>query len=166
MGEENALFLHLLGPLTIPDATYLSFTASICSHLTVRLLRILDPNHVHEELARALVSGRVRSPRGKRSIWRLSYKEGKRRKEEEEEWHTCLCRCRAGRSECGSSFRQRISVKTEADFCPPAGAGAPADRVQGQPAEFRGTCCTPVTTGDPCFCRSLCLIRRSASIVS
>ena len=110
MGEENALFLHLLGPLTIPDATYLSFTASICSHLTVRLLRILDPNHVHEELARALVSGRVRSPRGKRSIWRLSYKEGKRRKEEEEEgeWHTCLCRCRAGRSECGSSFRQRI----------------------------------------------------------
>ena len=26
------------------------------------------------------------------------------------------------------------SVKTEADFCPPAGAGAPAHKLQGLPA--------------------------------
>ena len=42
-----------------------------------------------------------------------------------------------------------FSVETEADFWPPAGAGAPADQVQGQPAEFRGTCCTPVTPEAP-----------------
>ena len=27
-----------------------------------------------------------------------------------------------------------VSVKTEADFCPPAGAGAPAHKSQGPPA--------------------------------
>ena len=55
----------------------------------------------------------------------------------------------------------KYSVKTEADFCPPAGAGAPADRGQGGPAEFRGPCCTPVTPEAPVAAGVPCIIRRS-----
>ena len=40
-------------------------------------------------------------------------------------------------------------LKRRLIFDPPAGAGAPADQVQGQPAEFRGTCCTPVRPEAP-----------------
>ena len=50
-------------------------------------------------------------------------------------------------------WKRVLSVETEADFWPPAGAGAPADRGQGWPAEFRGPCCTPVTPEAPVVTR-------------
>ena len=35
---------------------------------------------------------------------------------------------------CANCFFISTSVQTEAEFCPPAGAGAPAHKLQGSPA--------------------------------
>ena len=57
------------------------------------------------------------------------------------------------------------SVKTEADFCPPAGDGAPARKNTEAPAEDEAPVTpllhpeAPVTTGGPCYTRAPCYDR-------
>ena len=61
-----------------------------------------------------------------------------------------------GGGACATYFSTSYSVKTEDDFCPPAGDGAPARENAEGPAEDEGPVTPlllpedPVRTGGPC----------------